>query len=160
VRRSASAAHRAGTVPPAGVWIPSLGIRAPVKPAAIDVRHGALAIPVDIRLAGWWQDGTGAGGKSGAILIAGHVDSARAGAGAFFKLRNVRIGERVELATARGRTYSYRVVSVRSYPKSALPTRIYSSQGAPRLVLVTCGGRFDTATGHYEDNVVVTAVPT
>ena len=150
----------AGTVPPARVWIPSLGIRAPVKPAAIDVRHGALAIPVDIRLAGWWQDGTGAGGKSGAILIAGHVDSARAGAGAFFKLRNVRIGERVELATARGRTYSYRVVSVRSYPKSALPTRIYSSQGAPRLVLVTCGGRFDTATGHYEDNVVVTAVPT
>jgi hypothetical protein len=26
-------------------------------------------------------------------------------------------------------------------------------------VLVTCGGRFDAATGHYPDNVVVTALP-
>jgi hypothetical protein len=149
----------AGDLVPARVSIPSLGIRARVKPAAIDVRRGVLAIPLDIRLAGWWQDGTRPGAKSGAVLIAGHVDSARGGAGAFFKLHSVRIGERVQLATAGGRTYSYRVVSVRSYTKSALPTGIYSGEGAPRLVLVTCGGPFDAATGHYEDNVVVTAVP-
>jgi hypothetical protein len=24
---------------------------------------------------------------------------------------------------------------------------------------VTCGGEFDTTTGHYRDNVVLTAVP-
>ena len=28
-----------------------------------------------------------------------------------------------------------------------------------RLVLVTCGGPFDQAAGHYRDNIVVTAVP-
>ena len=43
--------------------------------------------------------------------------------------------------------------------KENLPTDIYSVRGRPRLVLVTCGGRFDQAAGHYVDNVVVTAVP-
>jgi hypothetical protein len=40
-----------------------------------------------------------------------------------------------------------------------LLTSVYSSAGRPRLVLVTCGGRFETGTGRYRDNIVVTAVP-
>ena len=43
--------------------------------------------------------------------------------------------------------------------KAALPTSIYTRAGSPKLVLVTCGGPFDAKTGHYRDNVVVTAVP-
>jgi hypothetical protein len=27
------------------------------------------------------------------------------------------------------------------------------------LRLVTCGGDFDASTGHYTDNIIVTAVP-
>jgi LPXTG-site transpeptidase (sortase) family protein len=156
---AATPADSTSSLGPTRVRIPSLGIDAPVKPAAIDVRHGVLAIPLGIGLAGWWQDGSLPGGTAGAILVAGHVDSAKAGAGAFFKLGGARVGARVRLATAGGRAFAYRVVSVRSYPKSALPTTIYSRQGPSRLVLVTCGGPFDEATGHYRDNVVVTAVP-
>jgi hypothetical protein len=43
--------------------------------------------------------------------------------------------------------------------KAQLPTNIWSQKGRNHLVLVTCGGPFDNATGHYRDNVVVTAVP-
>jgi hypothetical protein len=32
------------------------------------------------------------------------------------------------------------------------------STDAAELRLITCGGRFDARTGHYEDNVVVRAV--
>ena len=53
----------------------------------------------------------------------------------------------------------YRVTSVRRVRKQGLPSSIYSRSGPARLVLVTCGGPFDTKTGHYRDNVVVTAVP-
>jgi hypothetical protein len=35
--------------------------------------------------------------------------------------------------------------------------RYFARDGAPRLTLITCGGPFDKATGHYRDNVVVTA---
>jgi hypothetical protein len=31
--------------------------------------------------------------------------------------------------------------------------------GPPKLALVTCGGPFVSATGHYLDNVIVWATP-
>jgi hypothetical protein len=65
----------------------------------------------------------------------------------------------VQVTVAGGGTATYRVVSVRSYPKTALPTNVWSLRGPRRLVLVTCGGPFDEAAGHYRDNIVLTAVP-
>jgi hypothetical protein len=155
----ARAAVPAGATRPARVRLPALGIDAPVVPTGIDLADGALGLPASIGRAGWWRDGAAPGSPTGAILIAGHVDSARAGAGAFFKLHRARAGELVRLASADGSTRAYRVASVRSYHKTALPTSIYSLRGPPRLVLVTCGGRFDPVGRHYEDNVVLTAVP-
>ena len=92
-------------------------------------------------------------------LIAGHFDTASAGPGAFFALPRAHRGQRVHVATADGEVRTYRVVWVRSYPKSALPTAVFATHGSPRLVLVTCGGRFDSTSRHYLDNIVVTAVP-
>ena len=99
------------------------------------------------------------GAQAGAVLIAGHVDSATRGAGAFFRLRSARPGDRIQVETRDGRTRSYRVVSVRTYVKESLPTDIYSLRGPARLVLVTCGGPFNERAGSYRDNIVVTAVP-
>jgi hypothetical protein len=48
---------------------------------------------------------------------------------------------------------------VRNYPKSALPTSVYSHAGPARLVLITCGGPVDAVSGHYRENIVVTAEP-
>ena len=155
-QRPVIAAAGGGSGTPTLVRIPSLGIRARVKPVGIDLRDGTLGIPASIAVAGWWRDGAALGSKTGAILIAGHVDSARDGAGAFFALPKARVGQLVQVRAAGGRVYTYRIVSVRSYPKRTLPLDVYSSRGPGRLVLVTCGGPFDSATGHYVDNVVVT----
>jgi sortase (surface protein transpeptidase) len=65
----------------------------------------------------------------------------------------------IEVATNDGKTTTYKVVSVRTMLKERLPTDIWSQKGPNHLVVVTCGGPFDHATGHYRDNVVVTAVP-
>jgi LPXTG-site transpeptidase (sortase) family protein len=152
-------ARDAGGRTPTRLRLPSLDIDAPVSPAGIDIGRSELAAPADIRRTGWWRDGAAPGTESGSILIAGHVDSAKLGAGAFYRLREARAGDRVQVTTADGRTSTYRVVSVRRYLKRRLPPDIYSLRGEPRLVLVTCGGPFDQATGHYRDNVVLTAVP-
>jgi hypothetical protein len=48
---------------------------------------------------------------------------------------------------------------MRRMRKEALPSSIYTRTGAPKLVLVTCGGPFDSRSGHYRDNIVVTAAP-
>jgi LPXTG-site transpeptidase (sortase) family protein len=99
------------------------------------------------------------GEASGSVLIAGHVDSATAGAGAFFALKSARPGTLVEIMTSDERTKTYKVTTVKTMLKANLPTDIWSQKGSNHLVLVTCGGPFDPATGHYRDNVVVTAVP-
>ena len=93
------------------------------------------------------------------MLIAGHVDSAARGPGAFFRLKEARVGDRITITSRSGSVRTYRVVSLRTMPKAQLPTDIYSTRGRPRLALVTCGGPFLEAAGHYRDNVVVIAVP-
>jgi len=155
---SRAVADAAGRTP-VRLSVPTLGIDAPLVRAQVDVAKGVLGVPGDIRRPGWWIDGAAPGGRNGAVLIAGHVDSASRGPGAFFALHSARPGTRVEVRTRDGRTRTYRVVSVRTMRKDALPIDVYSLRGRPRLVLVTCGGPFDAAIGHYRDNVVVTAVP-
>jgi hypothetical protein len=144
---------------PTRVQVAKLGIDAPVSPAGIDVKAGVLDVPAAISRLGWWLDGRLPGDAAGAVLIAGHVDSATAGAGALFRLKDARSGDLIQVTTRNGRTFTYRVTSVKTMAKADLPTSIYSRSGKPRLVLVTCGGPFDASIRHYRDNVVVTAVP-
>jgi hypothetical protein len=148
----------AGAVPKR-VRIASRGIDSPVAPVGIDMAHGVLGVPEDIQRTGWWKDGQAPGAMTGSILIAGHVDSAKAGAGAFFQLVRARRGDSVEVTAADGKSFRYRVISVRRMLKADLPLDIWAQTGPPRLVLVTCGGPFDRSVGRYRDNIVVTAVP-
>jgi LPXTG-site transpeptidase (sortase) family protein len=147
-----------GSGGPSRVRLGRLGIDAPVNAIGIDLKSGALGIPDNIRRVGWWRDGAAPGDETGTVLIAGHVDSAKAGAGAFYSLRRARRGDTVTVR-AGAKTLRYRVTSTRRMRKAALPSCIYRRTGAPRLVLVTCGGPFDARSGHYRDNIVVTAVP-
>ena len=86
------------------------------------------------------------------------MDSAKTGAGAFYALKSARRGDTVTV-TQGSKTLKYRVTTIKIMRKAALPTSIYTRTGSPKLVLVTCGGPFDAKSGHYRDNVVVTAVP-
>ena len=153
-------AHRAiSALTPTHLKVGSVGIDAPASPVGIDVKNGVLGVSPDIHHTGWWADGASPGDKEGSILIAGHVDSAKGGAGAFFHVKDAKPGDKVEISTAGGRTFTYKVSTVKSYLKSELPTDVWSKHGRARLVLVTCGGPFDQKTGHYRDNIVLTAYP-
>lgn len=147
----------AGGSRPTSIRLARLGVQAMLRAVSIDADHVNLHVPNDIRTAGWWADGSSPGARTGATLIAGHVDSARRGAGAFYPLTRARRGDAIELRTADRRTHRYRVTSIQRVRKDRLPSSVFSREGSPRLVLVTCGGPF--ADGHYRDNVIVTAVP-
>jgi len=57
---------------------------------------------------------------------------------------------------ADGAVTSFAVTKVVEYSKTTFPDQqVYGSHGTQSLQLVTCGGAFDHATGHYESNVVV-----
>jgi len=144
---------------PVRVLIPRLHVDAATTPVAAD-GSGALAVPEDPRVTGWWNGSARPGEPSGSVVIDGHVDSATRGVGAFFNLQRARPGDQVLVITSSRQARSYRVVARRQYSKSALPAAdIFTQAVTPRLILLTCGGAFDTATGNYLDNVVVYAVP-
>jgi sortase (surface protein transpeptidase) len=80
----------------------------------------------------------------------------REGAGTLFKLESLPMGARIDVR-AGNRDVAYRVVARRSYDKQRLPEQLFRTDGAPELVLVTCGGTF--RHGAYSHNVVVYAEP-
>ena len=145
---------------PQRVEVPSLGIDAPVLPVGIDMEAGALGTPKDIDRVGWFRDGAAPGDDKGAVLLAGHIDSARRGAGAFYPLKEARRGTR-DLRALRRRPDAAlpRDVGAARCARRTCRRGVFSRRGKARLVLVTCGGPFDERRGHYRDNIVVTAVP-
>ena len=59
---------------------------------------------------------------------------------------------------ADGVTAVFRVTGVREYLKSKFPAKaIYGRTNYAALHLITCGGAFDYATGHYLSSTVVFA---
>jgi hypothetical protein len=92
-------------------------------------------------------------------IIAGHVDSAAAGPGALYRLSDLQVGDsiRIDLGGHRSNwTVSSEPVMT---AKTQLPAALFQTTGPARLALVTCGGPFDSATGHYLDNIIVWAAP-
>lgn len=104
-------------------------------------------------LAAWW-DGGAAPGQDGPAVIAGHVDNAN-GPLVFWNLRLLKPGDRVETEPG---NLVFTVNIVTQVSKDAFPTaQVYGQVEDPQLRLITCGGAFDQATGHYLDNVIVYA---
>lgn len=143
---------------PTYLQLPSGG-RAPVERAGT-ADDGSLTVPADPSRVGWWTGGARAGDPFGSIVLAGHIDSRRYGVGVLAELTRARPGQRVTVG-AGGRSMTFRVTQVREVPKARLVsgTDAFSQTGAPRLVLITCSGRFDPVRRAYEDNLVVVATP-
>ena len=93
-------------------------------------------------------------------MLAGHVDSARDGLGAFFTLRAIRAGATITVTLASGQHRTYRVIGREIFDKKNVPLgALFSRTGPERLTLITCGGSFNRSKRSYVDNIVVTAVP-
>lgn len=143
---------------PLDLRLPSGALLA-VDVAATDPR-GALVIPELVARAGWWQGGARLGDPFGAIVIAAHVDSFADGIGPISELLSAEPGDVVRLE-ARNLSQSFAVSSSTFVPRARLADHAatLSFDGAHRLVLITCGGPYDRASGGYRDNLIVVAGP-
>ena len=80
------------------------------------------------------------------------------GISVFFYLKDLHAGDRVYVTLADGKIATFAVDGVQKVDKDAFPTAfIYGKASDPSLRLITCGGPFDEATGHYLDNIIVYA---
>ncbi|WFE27204.1 class F sortase [Solwaraspora sp. WMMD791] len=144
---------------PTRLAIPAIGVVARVDPVGVADDTGEFDVPPSVDEVGWYRFGPGLEARSGSVVIAGHVDGAGQGPGAFFRLRELDAGDRIEVA-AGDQVREFRVVGREEYDKSVIPLeRYFARDGEVRLTLITCGGPFDEAARRYRNNVVVTAVP-
>ena len=143
---------------PVRVIIPAIGVNAPVIPEGTD-STGALEVPPlsgpQANDAGWW-DGGAAPGQNGPAVIVGHINSAAAGNLVFAHLGSLKAGASVQVVLASGVTVSFTVTALQEVSKNTFPTQqVYGPTAGPTIRLITCGGTFDPATGHYQDNLIV-----
>jgi len=138
---------------PVAIRIPAIGVAARVSALGLDP-DATVQVPANFQEPGWFRPGPSPG-QVGSAVILGHVDSYR-GPAVFYRLRELRAGDQVEVSLADGVVVHFVVNSVATYPKDQFPAgQVYGSRGYSALQLVTCGGTFDTHTRSYRSNVVV-----
>ena len=140
---------------PVRLWIPAISVSTALVRLG-RLPDGSLQVPRDWDKAGWYDQGPRPG-QPGPAVILGHVDS-KTGPAVFYRLRALRPRDIIRVGLADGRILVFRVQRVRRYPKDEFPTEaVYLPTLNRELRLITCGGEFDYASGHYRDNIVVYA---
>ena len=143
---------------PVSVQIPAIGVDSRLMHLGLNA-DGTIQVP-SIRTnpgqAAWYKY-SATPGQIGSSVIEGHVDSDH-GPAVFFRLGALRPGDTIDVRLADGVTAVFRVTGVREYAKSRFPAKaIYGSTDFAALRLITCGGAFDYATGHYLSSTIVFA---
>jgi Sortase domain len=143
---------------PVSVDIPAIGVASKLLHLGVN-SDGTIRVPSLYARpdeAAWFKY-SAAPGQIGASVIEGHLDGYH-GPAVFYRLGSLRPGDRIDVTLADGVTAIFRVTGVRQYLKSRFPARaVYGTTGYAALHLVTCGGAFDRATGHYLSSTVVFA---
>ena len=138
---------------PASVDIPSIGVRSDLLRLGL-AADGTAQVPSDPQRAGWFSGGPRPG-EEGPAVILGHIDS-RTGPAVFYRLHALAPGATVTVNTVSGQRVGFTVDRVEQVSKRSFPTaEVYGPAFGRQLRLITCGGTFDFAKGHYTDNVIV-----
>jgi LPXTG-site transpeptidase (sortase) family protein len=142
--------------PPVRLLIPAIGVDAPVtvkglRPDAVmDVPDG----PEDVA----WYNFTARPGMGGNAVLSGHLDYRNYGAAVFWRLKDLREGDIVEVRLADGSLLRYGVSLKLSYDARMAPVpEIVGPTSKEVVTLITCGGIFDDGSRSYSNRLVVRA---
>ena len=141
---------------PTRIDIPAIGVHSTSFVSLGIAADGSIKVPGTADEVGLYSGGP-TPGQLGPAVLAAHVDSAQ-GPGIFYRLGDVRPGDKVQMTRADGSRLTFVVDKVAQYPKDQFPTDLvyHGDFTTATIRLVTCGGTFDKVK-HYLDNVVVFA---
>ncbi|MDQ3177303.1 MAG: class F sortase [Actinomycetota bacterium] len=141
---------------PIAVRAPAIGMSSPLQHMGLQADDGGVEVPEDFAVAGWYR-GLGRPGGPGPTVLVGHVDS-RSGPAVFYGLRDLDVGDLIDVTVADGGIATYAVTHTQQFPKAEFPTfEVFGATEGDVLRLVTCTGEFNEDIRSYYDNLVVTA---
>jgi LPXTG-site transpeptidase (sortase) family protein len=160
---------------PVSLTIPVIGVQAPLLELGL-VAQGSLPCPADPTkdvlhkgalntcpldsdpaAAGWYSK-SARPGAVGPAIIAGHINFN--GSAVFGRLGELRTGDSIYVTRADGSKVEFRVTSIVITAKTDFPAGgVYAGTGDSELRLISCSDNngFDSTTGHYYDNIIVSA---
>ena len=137
---------------PRAIAIPRIGVRAGELESLALAANGEIEVPEDADNPGWYTPGP-APGQIGPAVIAGHLDD-QSGPAVFYRLSELRSGDRVRVTPRRGPVKVFTIDRVVSFEKDAFPTKaVYGPTIRPELRLITCGGRYAESDGYTRNTV-------
>ena len=146
---------------PVGIAIPRIQVASRLIQLGQEP-DGTVEVPKPWDVAGWYAPGPRPGDPGSAVIL-GHVDSKSSGPAVFFRLRELRPGDEIDVTRADRSTVRFVVQRTEQHLKERFPTdEVYYPTLTPELRLVTCGGEFDPnadgpGQGHYLSNIIVFA---
>jgi sortase (surface protein transpeptidase) len=137
---------------PARIVIPLLKVDTQIVPVGL-TNGTEMEIP-PLGLVGWYKLGP-TPGASGPTVLVSHV-SWNGKKGSFYRLKDLKAGDEVDIYGKSGDCAVFQVDSSETILKTKLPTeKIWNDTQESVIRLVTCGGAYDSKTGHYLSNVIV-----
>ena len=130
--------------------IEKLGIDAPVITMGVDA-NGIPQVPYNPSEVVWYNFSSKPGWGSNAVF-AGHVDWTLNGqpvTGVFYSIRNLAVGDIIEVKLEDGTDYKYKVVGTEAIPdKDPRAMEMMGPTPSDMVTLITCGGVFTREAGN------------
>ncbi|MEO6827402.1 MAG: class F sortase [Microbacteriaceae bacterium] len=143
---------------PTHIDVPAIGVSSGLMDLGLNADGTVQVPPLDKSAPAGWYQNSPTPGQLGPSIILGHVDSVAEGPSVFFRLGDIRAGDQVSVTRTDNTVAVFAVEKVERYPKDNFPQlAVYGNTDHAALRLITCGGVFNSDTGHYVDNIVVYA---
>ncbi len=151
------AAEPMGKSEPVSLDVPAIGAHSSLVPLGLNADNTVQVPPVSTPLQAGWYTYAPTPGEVGPAIILGHVDGNHQ-KGIFYRLKELKPGDRISIARKDGTTAVFEVTKVDDVPKAEFEKAgVYDDTPDAQLRLITCGGVFDHAAHNYLDNIIVFA---
>lgn len=158
------------TVPPTSTPDPFAARGAPARleiPAievAVDLERlrpdgeDRIAAPKAWENAGWYEAGFFPG-EPGSAIVTGHLDTDRGTPAVFWRLKDVKRGDRVSVVYANGDRFDFEVEDKKLVDADTVAgdvyARLFDDGDEPRLSLITCDGAWDAGRATYAKRLII-----
>ncbi|MGW2395602.1 class F sortase [Kitasatospora sp. NPDC001664] len=142
---------------PVRLQVPDIKVDTPLEVVGTDPAGRIGAPPLQRAQTAAWFNGSVMPGSAGSGVIVGHVDDAHA-RGVFFRLSELKPGQRILVGRADGTTAAFEVQSRQYVSKTRFPTtRVMQTGAEAGLRLITCAPPFDQRNHQYLSNLIIYA---
>lgn len=137
---------------PRMIEAPSIGMRGCIQRVGVD-QHGAIAVPDNIHLAGWYTE-SALPGDYGLSILDGHVLGRYTDA-IFAYLHTLKAGDILRVQYGDLSWKEFQVTSVDAYTVDEVMPHLLEQVADRQLNLITCAGSYDAQERTYNERLVV-----